>query len=92
MPRRIAILTATVFVIAITVVALRHEGRLLAGQFQSLQGERDALNIEWGKLLLEEGAWSEHRRIESLARTRLGMTTPDAKGIVVIDLRQGVEQ
>lgn len=84
-------LMVAVFVTAITVVGLRHQSRLLAGQFQTLQSERDALNIEWGKLLLEEGAWSEHRRIELLARTRLGMTTPDARRIVVLDLRRRTE-
>ena len=81
-------LMVAVFVLAMTVVTLRHHSRLLSAQIQILQNERDALNIEWGRLLLEEGAWSEHRRIDSLARTRLGMTTPDARRVVLVDLRR----
>ncbi len=81
-------LMVAVFVMAMTVVTLRHHSRLLSSLFQTLQSERDALNIEWGRLLLEEGAWSEHRRIELLARTRLGMTTPDSRRVVMVDLRR----
>jgi cell division protein FtsL len=51
---------------------------------QNQQAERDALNVEWGKLLLEEGAWSQHPRVEALARSRLRMNTPDAEHIRVV--------
>jgi cell division protein FtsL len=35
-------------------------------------------------LLLEEGAWSQHRRVETMARSRLNMNTPDAAHIRVV--------
>lgn len=84
-----AIVVLAIFVSALLVVSLRHQARLLSTQLQALQVARDALNTEWGKLLLEEGAWSEHRRVETAARQRLDMAIPDAKEIVVIDLRAG---
>ncbi len=87
--RSVAVLMAAVFLTAIVVITLRHQSRGLATQFETLQAERDTLNVEWGKLLLEEGAWSEHRRVENLARTRLGMAIPDSRHIVVLDLREG---
>lgn len=90
MTRMLGVLTVTVILTAILVVGLRHEGRALFTQLQSLQSQRDALNIEWGKLLLEEGAWSEHRRVETLAHRRLGMATPDPRDIVIVDLRERV--
>jgi cell division protein FtsL len=61
---------------AVAVVELRHESRVLYAQLQKLQLQRDTLNVEWGQLLLEEGAWSQHRRIESVARAQLGMELP----------------
>lgn len=82
-------LVAAVFLTALLVVTLRHHVRLLSSELQVLQAERDALDIEWGKLLLEEGAWSEHRRVETVARQRLGMAIPDSKQVVILDLRDG---
>jgi len=58
------------------VIQQRHYSRQLFSELESLKHDRDLLNIEWGKLLLEEGAWSQHQRIESIARSRLGMTMP----------------
>jgi cell division protein FtsL len=82
------VLAAVVFLTAMLVVTLRHHVRVLSSELQTLQAERDALDVEWGKLLLEEGAWSEHRRVETVARQRLGMATPDSKQVVIVDLRK----
>ena len=82
------VLAVAVFLTAILVVTLRHHVRLLSSELQVLQAERDALDVEWGKLLLEEGAWSEHRRVETVARQRLRMAIPDSKQVVIVDLRE----
>ena len=82
-------LVAGCMISAVTVVELRHESRVLYAQLQKLQHERDALNVEWGQLLLEEGAWSQHRRIESVARTQLGMELPGAAQVRVLVLPAG---
>jgi cell division protein FtsL len=84
----IMVLAAAVFLTAILVVTLRHHVRVLSSGLQVLQDERDTLDVEWGKLLLEEGAWSEHRRVETVARERLGMAIPDSKQVVIVDLRE----
>lgn len=70
-------LLAVVLLTSLVVVQMRHESRMRFAELQQHQAERDALNVEWGKLLLEEGAWSQHRRVEAIARARLGMNTPD---------------
>src|SRR5437879_2555668 len=79
-------LLAACMVSAVAVVELRHESRVLYAQVQKLQVERDALNVEWGQLLLEEGAWSQHRRIEATARTQLGMELPTTAQIRALTL------
>lgn len=76
-----------VVVSALSVVGLRHQSRVSFAELQSLRSERDNLNIEWGRLLLEQGAWSQHQRVESIARTKLGMKTPDAREVVILNLQ-----
>ncbi len=82
--RLTALLVVMVLVSALAVVYVRHRNRMLFVQLQTLQAERDKLNIEWGKLLLEQGAWSEHRRIEERARRQLGLTIPRPEQTVVV--------
>ena len=84
MSKRVLVLILTVFVAAMLVVEMRHRNRLLFVELQALQTERDALDTEWGQLLLEQGAWSEHRRVEDLARAQLGMLTPRPEQVTVI--------
>jgi cell division protein FtsL len=79
-------LLAGCMISAMVVVELRHESRVQYAQLQKLQHERDALNVEWGQLLLEEGAWSQHRRIESVARSQIGMELPNPQQIHVVAL------
>lgn len=89
MPSPLVWLIAGCMISAVAVVELRHESRVLYAQLQKLQQERDALSVEWGQLLLEEGAWAQHRRIESVARSQLGMELPGAAQVRVIVLPAG---
>lgn len=85
MDKRSALLVLLVLASALSVVGLRHQSRQSFAELQSLRAERDQLNIEWGRLLLEQGAWSQHQRVEKIARSRLAMRLPDASRVVVID-------
>jgi len=73
-----------VVVCSMMVIELRHRNRLLFAELQTVTHERDQLNTEWGQLLLEQGAWSEHRRVEETARARLGMALPGNDRVVVV--------
>jgi cell division protein FtsL len=46
----VAVMSLTLGVSAIAVVSTKHEARSLFIQLQGLNGERDALEIEWGQL------------------------------------------
>lgn len=61
---------------SIAVVETKHEARSLFIQLQTLHGERDALDIEWGQLKLEQSAWATHGRVEQAARVDLRMVIP----------------
>lgn len=77
-------LVAAVFVSAVQVVVTRHESRRLFVELQALERARDGLNEEWGRLQLEQSTWGTHGRVESLARSKLGMTMPTAEALILV--------
>lgn len=56
-----------IIITAITVVTTAHHTRLLTAQREQLVLERDALDIEWRNLILEENALGDHSRVERIA-------------------------
>ncbi|MDA8420570.1 MAG: cell division protein FtsL [Pseudomonadota bacterium] len=89
MDRRLALLVAAVMISALAVVDLRQRNRMDFVVLQALRRQRENLNVERGKLLLEEGVWSEHRRVEFLARRDLGMSMPKPDQVVIVDIDGG---
>ena len=79
-----ALLVAAVLSSAIAVVHARHLHRQAYIALSSLQQARDELNIEFGRLQLEQATWAESNRIDQVARTRLGMKFPATDEIVVV--------
>jgi cell division protein FtsL len=69
---------------AIGVVFARHEHRQLFIQLTALEKARDELNIEFGRLQLEQATWAESNRIDQVAREKLGMKFPESSDIVVV--------
>jgi cell division protein FtsL len=92
MLKQLALLTVAVVTCAMMVIDLRHRNRLLFAELQTVTRERDALNTEWGQLLLEQGAWSEQRRVEETARARLGMALPAGEQVVVVRTDKAVSR
>jgi len=41
-----------------------------------LQNQRDALNVEFGRLELEQATWAAPGRVEQIARSQLDMVNP----------------
>lgn len=78
-------LAALTLASALTVVWARHESRVLFVELQGLQAERDRLNVEWGRLQLEQSAWATKGRIERIAREDLSMQRPSDVEIVVVE-------
>ncbi|EEQ06546.1 Cell division protein ftsL [Yersinia bercovieri ATCC 43970] len=79
------ILLVAVLVSAIFVVTTAHRTRLLTAEREQLVLERDALDIEWRNLILEENALGDHSRVESIATDKLKMqhVDPSQENIVV---------
>jgi len=65
-------------------VYLKHRSRELFVDLERLHQRRDALEVEWGQLQLEQSAWSTQAFVERVASERLHMATPAAKEIQVV--------
>ena len=86
--QRILVLATILFIVvmvsAIGVVYSKHKTRQLFVELQQLNKEVVSLNTEWGRLQLEQSAWSDHGRIEQIARERLDMVIPEAEQVAFI--------
>ena len=80
----LAVLLAALVGSAIGVVNARQESRRLFVLVNALEAARDELNVEFGRLQLEQATWAEPQRIERLAREDLGMQFPAAADTRVI--------
>ncbi len=84
MRRAVTILGLIAMASAVALVQVRQSARAWFIEHQQLQAERDALNTEWGRLLLEQSTWSVHGRVERVARGRLDMVMPDPDQVVTL--------
>lgn len=80
----IGVLILATMASAVAVIYSKHESRKLFVELQKLHKQVDEINIEWGRLQLEQSAWSSHGRIEKIARKKLHMKLPKADEIIYI--------
>jgi cell division protein FtsL len=73
-----------VMVSAVAVVYSKHATRTEFVALQALEQQRDMLNEEWGRLLLEQSTWASPSHVEQQAIKRLNMIVPTADMTVVI--------
>jgi cell division protein FtsL len=78
-------LIGTIFLSALGVIYIQAESRLLFSQFQSMEQVRDELRVEWGQLLLEQGAWGTQARVENIAEQKLQMMLPKQNEIAMVN-------
>ncbi len=69
---------------ALAVVGSAYESRQLLNELQRLETRRNALQVEWGRLLLEQSSLVAQGRVEDIAVAELGMKVPAIQNIVVI--------
>ncbi len=80
----IGFLALAVLASALAVVFAKHQSRTLFVELNQLHQQRDAMNVEWGQLQLEQSTWATQGRIEKIARQRLHMTGVDFAKVVII--------
>lgn len=72
---------------ALAVILSAHMNRQVLIANEQLMQEKDRLDIEWRHLLLEQGALTEHNRIENLVKRDLGMRRPTPDDEIVVRLK-----
>lgn len=79
-----AALAAAVVGSGVCVVQAKHESRQLFAELEELKREQDRLQVDWGRLQLEQSFWATHARIESVAREELELEEPSGDQVVVL--------
>jgi cell division protein FtsL len=79
-----ALLGVAIVATGIGIVLAKHNARQLFAELEALNREHDRLEIDWGRLRLEQSAYATHPRIEQLARDNLGLAAPQQESIVVV--------
>lgn len=79
-------LAAAVLASGVAVIHVKYLTREEFGTLQQVRAERDALDVEWGRLQIQEAALTSHTRIEDNARTQLGMIMPAGGEVRVVEV------
>jgi cell division protein FtsL len=82
----LALLGTSVVASAIAVVHVKYLTRTEFVDLQAVRAARDALDVEWGRLRIEEAALGTHTRVERSARRSLDMHMPAAGELRVVEV------
>jgi cell division protein FtsL len=69
---------------AMQVIYARHKARDLFVHLEKLNAERDSLEMEWGRLQLEQSYWSSHAFVERVANAKLQMNLPQTRDVRIV--------
>jgi len=69
---------------AVQVIYARHKARDLFVHVEKLNAERDSLEMEWGRLQLEQSYWSSHAFVEHVANVKLQMNLPQTRDVRIV--------
>lgn len=80
----VTVLSVSVVGTGLKIVAAKHEARQLFVELEELKRETDRLEIDWGRLQIEQSTFATHPRVEALARERLELAPPSDAQVVII--------
>ncbi|HMD73733.1 MAG TPA: cell division protein FtsL [Steroidobacteraceae bacterium] len=78
------VLWLAVLASAVGVIYARHQARELFVHLEKLNAERDKLDMEWGRLQLEQSAWSSDAFVERVANAKLQMNIPQTRDVRIV--------
>jgi len=81
----VALLLVLVLASALGVAVAAHQTRQMYSALQDVTRQSDKIDSEYEKLLLEQSAWADYTRIDKVSREELGMVSPVAKYVVVVE-------
>jgi cell division protein FtsL len=80
----VALLWGAVLASAAGTIYSKYRARELFVELEHLNAGRDELDAEWGRLQLEQSAWSTYAFVERVASERLHMNIPDSRDIEIL--------
>lgn len=80
------LLGAGVIASGVGVVYVKYLTRIDFVALQKVRAERDALDVQWGRLQIEEAALTSHTRVEQSARQQLGMHLPQVVEVRILEV------
>ena len=69
---------------AVQVIYARHKARDMFVRLEKLNAERDSLDMEWGRLQLEQSYWSSNAFVERVANAKLQMSLPQTRDVRIV--------
>ena len=69
---------------SVQVIYARHKARDLFVRLERVNAERDSLDMEWGRLQLEQSYWSSNAFVERVANAKLRMTLPQTRDVRIV--------
>jgi cell division protein FtsL len=84
LPIVLPVLWLAVLASAVQVIYGRHNARDLFVHLEKLDAERDSLEMEWGRLQLEQSYWSSNAFVERVASTKLQMNLPQTRDVRIV--------
>lgn len=80
----VMLLGIMVLLSSLSIIYVTHLTRELNAAYEQNVTDRNHLRIERDQLLLERSTWMVQSRIQQIAETKLDMTFPDHKSMVVV--------
>ena len=84
LPALLAALWLAVLGSSVQVIYARHKAREMFVRLEQLNAARDALDIDWGRLQLEQSYWSSHAFVERVASAKLQMSLPQPRDLRIV--------
>jgi cell division protein FtsL len=84
LPVILPVLWLAVLGTAVQVIYARHKAREMFVRLEKFNAERDSLEIEWGRLQLEQSYWSSHAFVERVANSKLQMSLPQTREVRIV--------
>ena len=78
------VLLLVMLISAVLVSHTVHLTRKAVGELQAMEKQRNALDVEWSQLLLEQSTLGSFREIENKAKGELKMAVPEAHQVVTV--------
>jgi cell division protein FtsL len=70
------ILALLLVICALAAIQAQHRSRTYFVELERLKKEARVLDEQWGQLQLEQSTWANPARVDTLARTQLGLIAP----------------